>query len=356
MLFWPGVMLWALSTTAAACVRQEGPEPPDAPYSVSPATPWTQLDEFPSRPSIRLELDLSLGDLAGPEEQIFGFVTDVGLGPSGELYVVDNYVQRVSVFDRRGRFVERWGRSGTGPGEFLAPFSIAVLDTAVAVYDSRLKRIGVFGLRGAYRHSVDTPAFSQIWLARGPSHSILAARMTLSADTALLTALTSSGETVGTLMAPAVTAELHGPYVAEPGRSCTVADGTILYANSWTYELVRIRWPEMVPLHRWVRESAILRPDLPRSPEIGPAVQRGAVLGLGCGDDHVVLAYADPEDGRFVYDVYSAALEPLGRIQFDRAEIGARIPGWIGDMRGGRIATFRATPYPQVFVYRVVLE
>ena len=58
------------------------------------------------------------GELNGPS----GIVFD----PQGNLYVVDSKNNRIQKFTRDGRFLLKWGREGTGNGEFNLPWGIDV--------------------------------------------------------------------------------------------------------------------------------------------------------------------------------------------------------------------------------------
>ncbi len=55
--------------------------------------------------------------------------------PDGRIFVADTHYHRVSVFDRDGRLLERFGRHGTGEGEFLLPTDVAV-DASGFIYVS----------------------------------------------------------------------------------------------------------------------------------------------------------------------------------------------------------------------------
>ena len=79
-------------------------------------------------------------------------------GPSGlafdaedNLYVVDSRNHRVQKFNRNGSFIGAWGEMGDGPGQFNMPWGISVgQDGTVYVADWRNDRIQKFTAAGEY--------------------------------------------------------------------------------------------------------------------------------------------------------------------------------------------------------------
>lgn len=62
-----------------------------------------------------LEETLRIGSLDG-DDALSG-VLDLGVGPDGLLYVAQQYIPAITVFDAQGHPSHRVGRAGTGPGE-----------------------------------------------------------------------------------------------------------------------------------------------------------------------------------------------------------------------------------------------
>jgi streptogramin lyase len=78
--------------------------------------------------------------------------TDMAITPSGEVFVSDGYGNnRIVHFDANGKFVNAWGKLGTGPGEFSLPHAIA-LDSAGQLYvaDRNNVRVQVFDTKGRF--------------------------------------------------------------------------------------------------------------------------------------------------------------------------------------------------------------
>lgn len=77
---------------------------------------------------------------------------DLAFSPDGEkFYVVDFYHSRIAVFSRDGKFLFKFGSNGTGDGEFIHAFGIAV-DKAgrVFVSDEAMNRISRFSADGQF--------------------------------------------------------------------------------------------------------------------------------------------------------------------------------------------------------------
>jgi len=66
----------------------------------------------------------------------------MAVAPDGSMLVADGMQGRVARFARDGRFIQMYGRSGRGPGEFVAPTGIAFSgDTLIGIVDSREGRV-----------------------------------------------------------------------------------------------------------------------------------------------------------------------------------------------------------------------
>jgi hypothetical protein len=74
-------------------------------------------------------LDLQELWRAGGEdgEVIFGRITDVIRHPNGEVYVLDNQLCQVEVFDPEGNHLRTLTRQGDGPGEVRQPIGLVLL-------------------------------------------------------------------------------------------------------------------------------------------------------------------------------------------------------------------------------------
>ena len=83
----------------------------------------------------------------------FNQPTDIAIRPDGSFYVSDGYVNsRVARFDRAGRFLEEWGKKGSGASEFSNPHGLAFGPGGdILVADRENSRIQVFDRGGAFK-------------------------------------------------------------------------------------------------------------------------------------------------------------------------------------------------------------
>jgi 6-bladed beta-propeller protein len=75
------------------------------------------------------------------------------LGNNGEFLIGDFTGASVLRFGPNGDFLNRIGRAGKGPGEFVSPAMIAVLDTAILIFDAVRKDAQLFRPTGEFLNS-----------------------------------------------------------------------------------------------------------------------------------------------------------------------------------------------------------
>ena len=88
---------------------------------------------------------VSVGGLA-PPEHIFGEIPDVSMLPDSGFAAVDRQAREVHLFGADGLFIKALGGEGEGPGEFLDPIAVDVVDGRVLVWDWRQSRVTAFDL------------------------------------------------------------------------------------------------------------------------------------------------------------------------------------------------------------------
>lgn len=103
------------------------------------------------------ELLLALGEPGAPGEgpDRFSGPTHAFVAPNGDVFVADGHEvesnNRIVKFDSSGRFIKTWGRSGSAPGEFLVPHSLAMDSRGrLFVADRNNNRIQIFDQEGNF--------------------------------------------------------------------------------------------------------------------------------------------------------------------------------------------------------------
>lgn len=88
------------------------------------------------------------GDIKASQD---GIVVHLAQNSKGDLYVLKNMPSEVTIYNRDGKFLFKFGKEGSGPGQFLQPFSIAI-DSQDRVYicDVKREKILVFSFAGEF--------------------------------------------------------------------------------------------------------------------------------------------------------------------------------------------------------------
>ena len=85
----------------------------------------------------------------GPGEMIWP--AGIALDSEENVYVTDEWLNRVSIFDKDGNFLRDWGTAGSGDGELNAPAGIAIDPQDVLyIVDGRNHRVQKFTPDGAF--------------------------------------------------------------------------------------------------------------------------------------------------------------------------------------------------------------
>ena len=111
-----------------------------------------------------------LGDFGGYGEEDGKFIrpTSIALDSRQNIYVSDEWLQRISIFDRKGQFLGKWGEVGPGYGQFNRPSGLAfdkednlyLTDSAnhrVQIFTREGRSLGKFGAEGSGEGHLNMP-------------------------------------------------------------------------------------------------------------------------------------------------------------------------------------------------------
>jgi 6-bladed beta-propeller len=115
---------------------------------------------FKFSPEGKVLLTLGKAGVASSEPGLLDQPTDVITAPNGDIFVTEGHGgtgnnspgnNRVSKFSKDGHFLKSWGHTGSGPGEFNAPHTIAIDSKGrLFVGDRSNNRIQIFDQEGNF--------------------------------------------------------------------------------------------------------------------------------------------------------------------------------------------------------------
>ena len=80
----------------------------------------------------------------------FLWPSSVAIDEDTNVYVSDEYLHRITVFDKDGNYLSHWGIHGSGDGELYGPAGLEIRDNILFLADSRNHRVQKFTLDGRY--------------------------------------------------------------------------------------------------------------------------------------------------------------------------------------------------------------
>ncbi|MCJ7580990.1 MAG: 6-bladed beta-propeller [Candidatus Aminicenantes bacterium] len=84
-----------------------------------------------------------------PESEIFfATIPSISIDSSGLIYALDNREHSVTIFDLTGKFINKFGNSGQGPGDLTSPIFIESDDEQIYIAD--INALSIFNHSGEY--------------------------------------------------------------------------------------------------------------------------------------------------------------------------------------------------------------
>lgn len=312
--------------------------------------PVFEFSAMESDGSVHLDFERRIGRADGSDAETFGFVADAVFGDQRSMYVADPTKHRITHIDSAGNLIRVIGRKGAGPGELMAPVRLAYRQGTLAVYDQALGRITVFDSSGSYQHQQPFPGANLV----GDLVSIDMAQyaFTTSLPPAAPMAFVDRS---GRLRPAGIHTPVDGTEAVDSpptaGSLCLAGRDTLLYANPWIHEIVALPVDGAPAYHSWRRPSRTLRPM--EDPDGHGGTRQGAtLLGLACDGERVVMAYIVGQAGQVYYDVLARDGSGIGQVIFSTVRDTLH-PGFVGDLEGSRLLTFRGRPYPHLLIFTI---
>lgn len=103
--------------------------------------------------SVRVDQELSIGQLDGPPEYQFATIEGLAVDSAGGIYVFDNGSRVLRYYDADGKYVRTLGREGQGPGEYgdaVLGMAVRHSDGRLLVDDARNARMNIYNPDGSF--------------------------------------------------------------------------------------------------------------------------------------------------------------------------------------------------------------
>jgi DNA-binding beta-propeller fold protein YncE len=218
----------------------------------------------------------------GEEDGQFFWPTSIALDESGKVYVADEWLNRISIFDKDGNFLSKWGKPGAGNGELNKPAGLAIGNGTIYVTDSGNHRVQSFTLDGKYLGHFGSfgsgqGQFNLPWgIGLGPDDTVYVADwrndriQKFTTDGRWQASFGSSGSGVGQFNRPSgVTVDKDGEiYVADRQNDrvqILAPDGRFIASLTGDNQL-----------SKWGKEKLQSNPDMIRQRALAMAHDRGA--------------------------------------------------------------------------------
>ena len=93
---------------------------------------------------------LDLDSLAQDSTRFIKKVGFIDFDKNGNVYIIDKEYCKIHVYDSEGYFKKTFGNKGKGPGEFLRPGTVNIVDSILFITGNNIKEVLKFNLEGNF--------------------------------------------------------------------------------------------------------------------------------------------------------------------------------------------------------------
>ncbi len=113
---------------------------------------WCDLQEHYKKGEIVLKGVEGFGEGNDWEDLFYDPYKDIIVAPDGSIFVANSRTHNVFKFDKQGRLVKRFGRRGRGPGDFIGPGDLTIVENKYLVVGENVgnRRFSLWDLNGKY--------------------------------------------------------------------------------------------------------------------------------------------------------------------------------------------------------------
>jgi hypothetical protein len=125
---------------------------------------YSSSTEKPELSGIRFDEEFTIAFSDVIEEELLIKPAMVKTGMDGKIFIADERMKRIQVFDHSGEYLQTIGNQGKGPGEFEGTPNFAIDGTGnLTVIDGRNRRISLFSYSGEKKITFQPSHDNMIW-------------------------------------------------------------------------------------------------------------------------------------------------------------------------------------------------
>lgn len=232
----------------------------------------------------------------GSDDGLIEWATAIAFDSSDRLYLADEKLQRITIFDTDNKYISHWGTAGSGPGEFDGPSGLAFDGSGnLLIVDHKNHRVQRYTSEGEYIDSFGSEGtgdgeFNYPWgITSAPDGTIYVADwrndriQRFTEDGGFIDAYGSPGDGEGQFNRPsAVTVDVDGDiYVAD-----WMNHRVQVFDRDWNFQTILRGQAELSP---WAAEYIDANADEKRARESFNPYPK-----LDVDDPHEVSARTEP--------------------------------------------------------------
>jgi tripartite motif-containing protein 71 len=176
---------------------------------------------------------------AGTGDGEFGLALAIAIDGQGNVYVVDINNNDIQKFDSSGKFLVRWGGAGPGPGQFVQPTSVAIDKQGnILVAEARTGRLQRFDSNGKYLSEVALGAVNGLGI--GPVALAVGDQGQLYIGE-YANGRVNEFDSTGKLLAAWGNTGPYKDQISEAGGLALGQDGTVYVADAFNHRILKYR-------------------------------------------------------------------------------------------------------------------
>ena len=110
------------------------------------------LIDFYKKGTIKVVLSKDIDNSTNWEDLFYDLNKELAIAPDGSIFVSNSSQHNIFKFNENGKFIKKFGQKGQGPGDYIRPGDLSILDNKYLVIGEYAanRRISLFDLNGKF--------------------------------------------------------------------------------------------------------------------------------------------------------------------------------------------------------------